>query len=45
MARQKREVGKTGVYHILLRGVNALFFDEADYDKFIEILKKHIEEF
>jgi len=44
MARQKREVGKSGVYHILLRGVNNLFINDVDYTEFLNLLKKHTEE-
>lgn len=44
MARTKRAVGKTGIYHILLRGVNNLFLNKDYYDEFINILKKHIDE-
>jgi REP element-mobilizing transposase RayT len=40
MARQKREVSKTGVYHILLRGVNSLFLFDSDFENFLSILKE-----
>ncbi len=43
MARQKRQISKTGIYHILLRGVNNLFSEKTDYDEFMGLLKKHIE--
>jgi len=44
MAREKSEVGKTGVYHILLRGVNNLFLSQDDYTEFFELLKRHTDE-
>ena len=40
MARQKREVSKTGIYHILLRGVNSLFLQDSDFENFLSILKE-----
>lgn len=40
MARQKREVSDTGIYHILLRGVNSLFLAENDFETFLSILKE-----
>ena len=41
MPRQAREQSKSGIYHIMLRGINQqLIYEEAgDYQKFIEILK------
>ena len=40
MARQKREESKTGIYHILLRGVNSLFLTDSDFENFLSILKE-----
>jgi len=40
MARQKREESKTGIYHILLRGVNSLFLTDSDFESFLSILKE-----
>lgn len=41
MARQKRTVSETGRYHVLLRGMNNLFADEADYAAFMDIIAKY----
>ena len=40
MARQKRLVSETGIYHVLLRGVNSLFLTGADFETFLSILKQ-----
>lgn len=42
MPRTEREKSKTGIYHIMLRGINQqqIFEETEDYDKFIEVLKK-----
>ena len=42
MSREARQFSKTGLYHILFRGMNHchLFEEEKDYEKFLEILKK-----
>lgn len=40
MARKKREVSETGIYHIMLRGENPLFLSDSDYETFIRILKE-----
>ena len=41
MPRQAREKSKSGIYHIMLRGINKqqIFEESEDYDKFLEILK------
>ncbi len=41
MARQARQLSSTGVYHIMLRGINqqSILEEEKDNIKFIEILK------
>jgi REP element-mobilizing transposase RayT len=41
MGRQARKLSKTGIYHILFRGVNHchLFEENADFEKFLSILK------
>ena len=41
MPRKKRETSSTGIYHIILRGINRqrIFEDEQDYYKFIQTLK------
>ncbi len=42
MARQAREKSSTGIYHIMLRGIDKrnLFFDDEDRTKFIETMMK-----
>jgi REP element-mobilizing transposase RayT len=45
MPRQAREKSRSGIYHIMLRGINRqiLFEDEEDYQKFIATLKEYKE--
>ena len=45
MPRIAREKSKTGIYHILLRGINkeTIFEEEIDYIRFIETLAKYKE--
>ena len=43
MARQKRAVSETGIYHVLLRGVNSLFLTDCDYEVFLSLLKEKSE--
>jgi REP element-mobilizing transposase RayT len=40
MARQAREASGTGIYHVMLRGINRqnIFEDEEDYRRFLMIL-------
>ena len=42
MSRQARTLSKTGIYHIMLRGINQqqIFQEEEDYKKFIKIIKE-----
>ena len=40
MARKKREVSETGIYHVLLRGVNSLFLTDKDFEMFLSLLKQ-----
>ena len=40
MARQKRVVSETGIYHVLLRGVNSLFLTNADFEAFLALLRQ-----
>lgn len=40
MARQKRVVSETGIYHVLMRGVNSLFLTNADFEAFLSLLKQ-----
>ena len=41
MARQARKKSKTGIYHVMLRGINQqqIFEDSEDFEKFLQILK------
>ena len=40
MARQMRERSETGVYHVMLRGINRqlIFEDDEDRSKFLDLL-------
>ena len=42
MARMAREKSETGIYHVMLRGIDKrdIFLTNSDYEKFIECLKK-----
>ena len=42
MARTARATGDSGIYHVMLRGINRqrIFEDDEDRDRFLEILKK-----
>ncbi|MGI6706703.1 MAG: transposase [Clostridia bacterium] len=46
MPRAARKVSKTGIYHIMIRGINqgAIFIDERDKGKFLDIMKMIKEE-
>jgi REP element-mobilizing transposase RayT len=41
MPRGAREKSSSGIYHVVLRGINKqrIFEDEQDYCKFLEIIK------
>ena len=41
MPRQPREKSESGIYHIMLRGINqqVIFEDYEDYSKFIETIE------
>ena len=45
MPRVSRIRSKSGIYHIIMRGINCqtIFEDEEDYERFIETLKKYRE--
>lgn len=45
MPRRARVISSTGIYHIILRGVNQqqILEDKEDYEKFIEVLKDYKE--
>ena len=42
MPRTARAVGDSGIYHVMLRGINrqTIFEDDEDRERFLEILKK-----
>lgn len=42
MPRQARKKAESGIYHIMLRGINQqqIFEDDEDNEKFLEILKE-----
>jgi REP element-mobilizing transposase RayT len=42
MPRQAREKCESGIYHIILRGINrqSIFHDDADYQKFLDIVDR-----
>ena len=43
MPRKAREKSESGIYHIMMRGINrqSIFEDEEDYEKFIETLGRY----
>lgn len=45
MPRAARKKSSTGIYHVMLRGINhqVIFEDEEDYEKFLYTLKKYQE--
>jgi len=46
VVRQARQRSKTGIYHIMVRGINGqnIFFDEDDYKRYLETLARISEE-
>ena len=40
MARQAREISGTGIYQVMLRGINRqnIFYDDEDYQRFVQVL-------
>lgn len=45
MPRKAREKSESGIYHIMMRGINrqCIFEDEEDYEKFIETIRRYKE--
>ena len=43
MPRQPRQKSSTGIYHVMLRGINqqVIFEDNEDYSKFLETIEKY----
>lgn len=46
MPRVKREISESGVYHVMVRGINQsqLFYDDEDRDAFLERLERYKDE-
>lgn len=46
MARKARQASKTGIYHIMVRGINgqSIFYDADDFKRYLEILARIIAE-
>jgi REP element-mobilizing transposase RayT len=46
MPRKARKKSETGIYHIIMRGINrqTIFEDEKDYAKFIQVIMRYKEE-
>lgn len=46
MPRTAREKSKTGIYHVILRGVNrqTIFEDEENAEKFLQTLREYKKE-
>ena len=46
MLRENRKKSNSGIYHIMLRGINRqqIFEDDEDYSRFLETLAKYREE-
>lgn len=42
MPRQARKKSESGIYHVMLRGINQqqIFEDEEDYEKYLQILRE-----
>jgi len=47
MPRHSREQSGTGIYHVMLRGVNrqSIFEDDEDYIRFISLLRNLVQRF
>ena len=47
MGREKREISKTGIYHIYFCGINKqkIFSDDADREYFLSLLERNKGEF
>lgn len=45
MPRRAREKSSTGIYHVMLRGINGqtIFYDNEDYEKLIQTISKYKE--
>jgi len=43
MPRKARKKSESGIYHIIMRGINrqSIFEDEEDYQKFIQVIQKY----
>jgi REP element-mobilizing transposase RayT len=45
MPRKAREKSSTGIYHVMLRGINRqiIFEDNEDYEKLIRVIEEYKE--
>ena len=43
MPRKARKKSESGIYHIIMRGINrqSIFEDDEDYEKFIQVIQKY----
>ena len=43
MPRKAREKSSTGIYHVMLRGINGqiIFEDNEDYEKLLQTIKEY----
>lgn len=43
MPRKAREKSESGIYHIIMRGINrqTIFEDEEDYAQFLQVLERY----
>ena len=43
MPRHARELSKTGIYHVIMRGINrqTIFEDDEDFERFIETIERY----
>ena len=44
MPRNPRQLSRTGVYHIIVRGINrqTIFFEDDDYQRYIETIGRFV---
>ncbi|HEX3012025.1 MAG TPA: hypothetical protein VHQ70_08320 [Syntrophomonadaceae bacterium] len=43
MPRKQREKSKTGIYHVMVRGIGQqdIFFEEDEFHRYLETIKKY----
>jgi len=44
MPRNPRQLSRTGVYHVIVRGINSqtIFFKDDDYQRYIETIERFV---